>query len=623
MTVSRGVAAWTVALITAPIYLLTMARAVGFVDRGELAAVAATLGIAHPTGYPTFTLLGHLALRILPLPPILALNTFAALLVAAGAGVMAPLFAGVLDRLTPASKTAPEANTVVAALAALGTALSVTWWRQANGFEVYALHALLLPLVVLLFLRWLDEPTPSRGAWFAATLGLAFTNHMTTILLAPALLATFAMTRGRTRAAWTSLPRLAPWFALGLLPYLWLPLRARMQPRFDWGDPDTWHRFAAHVSGWQFRVWMFSDADTFGRQTAWFFRQLPFDLAIVGLALAAMGLILLFRARARYGAMAALLIAATILYAGNYQIRDIDAYYMTATLAFGLAAAAALHVIGRRYGARIAMAIGGVWVVASGVSHWRACDERPNHLVEDLATHTIGSLPKQSVLLCSQWDYVTSASYFLQEVSGLRRDVLVLDPDLLRRSWYLGELARREPTLAGAARPAIDRFLREVAPFEHQRPFDAAVIQSAYIRMIDTLIVCAAARGRPVFVTAEVSPEIAGGVARVPEQLAFRLATDSVYVAQPVPAWRFRPWPGRVDAYVATTHLIYAQALSVRMEYEARTGHVDAARRYRDAALAYAPAFGRADVPPLPLDGPEIVRQSLDFFDALRRLQGL
>lgn len=49
------------AAITAfTIYLMTLAPTVWFIDSGELAAVATTLGIAHPTGYPLFTIIGHI-----------------------------------------------------------------------------------------------------------------------------------------------------------------------------------------------------------------------------------------------------------------------------------------------------------------------------------------------------------------------------------------------------------------------------------------------------------------------------------------------------------------------------------------------------------------------------------
>ena len=51
-----------------------------------MAAAAATLGIAHPTGYPTLMLLGFLFTTIVPLRDIVALNVMAALLTAGGIG---------------------------------------------------------------------------------------------------------------------------------------------------------------------------------------------------------------------------------------------------------------------------------------------------------------------------------------------------------------------------------------------------------------------------------------------------------------------------------------------------------------------------------------------------------
>ncbi len=42
------------------IYLQTIASTVGFIDSGELATVPYVLGIAHPTGYPLWTLVTHI-----------------------------------------------------------------------------------------------------------------------------------------------------------------------------------------------------------------------------------------------------------------------------------------------------------------------------------------------------------------------------------------------------------------------------------------------------------------------------------------------------------------------------------------------------------------------------------
>ena len=47
-------------LIAFIFFLTTIAPSVIQIDTGELAAVQVTLGIAHPTGYPLFTILGYI-----------------------------------------------------------------------------------------------------------------------------------------------------------------------------------------------------------------------------------------------------------------------------------------------------------------------------------------------------------------------------------------------------------------------------------------------------------------------------------------------------------------------------------------------------------------------------------
>src|SRR5205807_1647038 len=51
--------------------------------------------------------------------------------------------------------------------------------------EVYALHAALTALALLLLLRWSARPTLARLALFFGVYALAFGNHLQTILLAP------------------------------------------------------------------------------------------------------------------------------------------------------------------------------------------------------------------------------------------------------------------------------------------------------------------------------------------------------------------------------------------------------------------------------------------------------
>src|SRR3990167_6536284 len=45
---------------TLTIYILTLSRSIYFGDSGEFITTAYTLGIAHPPGYPLYTMLAHL-----------------------------------------------------------------------------------------------------------------------------------------------------------------------------------------------------------------------------------------------------------------------------------------------------------------------------------------------------------------------------------------------------------------------------------------------------------------------------------------------------------------------------------------------------------------------------------
>ena len=80
MRFNKKYSAETAVVIIFFAYLFTLAPSVIQIDSGELAAVQATLGIAHPTGYPLFTVLGNLFLKIpLPFTKIYRSNLLAAL----------------------------------------------------------------------------------------------------------------------------------------------------------------------------------------------------------------------------------------------------------------------------------------------------------------------------------------------------------------------------------------------------------------------------------------------------------------------------------------------------------------------------------------------------------------
>jgi len=82
------------------VYLTTLAPSVVEIDSGELAAVQCTLGIAHPTGYPLFTILGYL-FHLIPLPfsKIYQLNLLTSIWCSLGVGVFVYTSKLVLDNI--------------------------------------------------------------------------------------------------------------------------------------------------------------------------------------------------------------------------------------------------------------------------------------------------------------------------------------------------------------------------------------------------------------------------------------------------------------------------------------------------------------------------------------------
>ena len=66
-------------------------------------------------------------------------------------------------------------------------AFSYTFWSQAITAEVYTLHLLIVGAALLALLAWAEHPTVGRLALFYAIYAVGFGNHLSMVLLLPAL----------------------------------------------------------------------------------------------------------------------------------------------------------------------------------------------------------------------------------------------------------------------------------------------------------------------------------------------------------------------------------------------------------------------------------------------------
>lgn len=304
-------------------------------DPGEFQFAAWRWGLAHPTGYPLYLLLGgawqHLW-ALAGVAPATALNALSAVFTAAAVGLCYLL----LRRWLPGPLLATR---LAAGLGAAMLAANPTLRTQSLQAEVYSLHLL---LVVAILLAATHLASHAAGRWALPTLallvGLAFTHHAMTVLLLPPLVAYLWL----ARPAWWRVGRswlwAAPALALPLLLYLYIPLRSGPDASPWLHQPlgngvltlydGSWQAFLAYLSGRSISVGFLGPAEAAARVPAAMVLWLR-HYEWPGLLLAALGLFVLVRTR-NWPLLALTLGYALLQQVFNlfYAIGDIFVYYI-------------------------------------------------------------------------------------------------------------------------------------------------------------------------------------------------------------------------------------------------------------------------------------------------------
>lgn len=229
------------------VYVRTLAPTVLYYDRPilldsvMLQTQAAVLGMTGPTGEPTWVMITHLFTK-LPFGDV-AYRVNLASAVYASVTVFLVFVAGYLLSRRVAAAFA----------AALAFGLGGTYWSQAVIAEIYTMNTLLIMLPVIALILWRERrerPRSDRYLLLACFLmGFALTNHLTSGLVLPAAVLFVAAVDWRKLLDWRLAMKGAGLFVLGLLPYIYLPIRASMNPPMNEADPSNFARFWEFVTG--------------------------------------------------------------------------------------------------------------------------------------------------------------------------------------------------------------------------------------------------------------------------------------------------------------------------------------------------------------------------------------
>ena len=321
-------------LLVFVLYLRTLAPTVLYLKDPEILDAVmvqmqvSVLGITHPTGYPTYLMLTHLFTYLPFGDPAYRVNLGSA--VYAALAVVVVYVAGLLL----------SRRVVAAAAGALAFGLGAALWSQAVIAEVYTLNALFVSLTIVVLLLWREYRKDRYLLLSAFLVGLCLTNHLTSGLLLPASLLLVALVDWRRLVDVRLVLKGAGLFLLGLTPYLYLPIRAAMDPPMDANNPTNFERFWYVVSGGNLTgtFFAFGPSELPGRMVFYWAHLLDnihFLMAMVALTGA---VVLILRDRA-VGIFFGFLFFGWLFHAVENDIPDVNLYFIPTYLVLSLWAA--------------------------------------------------------------------------------------------------------------------------------------------------------------------------------------------------------------------------------------------------------------------------------------------
>jgi hypothetical protein len=418
------------------VFVLTLAPGVLGGDSGELQYIPYILGVAHPTGYPLYTLLGWLWTHGVVVGNVAyRMNLLSALLGASTAAVLYLIVHHLTSRHVPAF------------LAAVFFAFSPTFWMQAILAEVYTLNTAFVVLVIYLLLRWEAARPSARDLLLAAFVyGLSLTHHRGIIIFLPALALFVWLT---DRKVFTNARLLLKIVTLGLLPlllYLYAPLRIwQLYP------PIFHDQILDNLLGSSFGVeFEWPTVAVVGKFLVRLTRQYSWVIILGG-----WGLVVSFvTLPRRYRPCAVMLLVAgllTALFGLFYQTFDVEVFFLPFYLFFALWAGLGWQTLDKAISARVG-SVGAVvlllpalaWSLWNGYNQLavdridvRVRDIPPlSRSIAQTANEMFGYPYERDSTILVDWGMAYALQY-RQAVEGVRPDLEILPINLSRRYDYV------------------------------------------------------------------------------------------------------------------------------------------------------------------------------------------
>jgi len=416
-------------------------------DGGDFMSAILTGGIPHPTGYPTYVILGSLFQRILSVKsPYYRVALLSAI---SGSSTVALMCIWVKRELTSRGRI----KWVSGLITALACGTSYLFWSQAVIVEVHGLHAVFI-IMALFYFSLITRYSRSRVhdaalMCLAAIFGIGLGNHVTLVFIAPALVGAVILSR-KSGMGWKIIICQLLCLLLGLSVYLYLPLSARNYPPINWGNPQNLDGFIWQISGtpYQANLILHEPVNIFNQFLEWA-KFLLEQIGLPGVILCILGVVESRQLGKSLFGLLVWVLGIYSLFSIIYNVHDSASYLMPVVMVVsiwvGLGAGLIYRWRWRRLPVGITLVIlCVVYFVIRIPATCRRVDPRNEYKAAAYAEDYLGTAPEGAILLTRD-DADTFPLWYYHFGLGYRPDVRIIVTALTPFEWYRETLVRTYP----------------------------------------------------------------------------------------------------------------------------------------------------------------------------------
>jgi len=514
------------------LYLITLAPGVVWQhygqDGGELVSASLMLGVAHPPGYPTYLMIGHLFWRATffdsPAFTFNLLSALSAAIAVVGFYYLTTILCHMLDKESRRSYLL----LIVSAGSSLTFATSSVFWSQAVIAEVYTMNSAFFCLALLLAVMTVGArssassfdvfnmggrnyvgATVSRWIFNYGTLlsgiciGVGMGNHLTIVFLAPPLLLYYFYAEGL---------RVRPLFAfiggifIGLMVYAYLPLRAGIIGLpINWGRTDTLEGFVWQITAvpYQDKVFGVASGEIGDRLWSWAWMTVD-QMTLLGVVVSIVGLLAMARVWPGIAMTKINVALIYVIYSVSYATSDSYTYLIPVYGIMGVLLGLGWYTLGDQLVKRLAddprrkitiwalvLSLALTLPIFNVATNYAATDVSENTEAFDYVQGVFNNIESNAVLVATGDNEVFAIWYgHYSEAMGPKVSVIVAP--LLQYDWYWDTLAQQHPGRIPEVMPKTydERILQIVKQNIGNRPVyftyvDAAIESDFDVQEVD------------------------------------------------------------------------------------------------------------------------------------------